>query len=522
MVGERESEKAQLSVFERPVFLQRPVNQVVLVDEAVEFRCQVRGDPPPTLRWKKEDVEIPRGRLLITLWLQFYLRTTINSPVRINGEVDHRHCPPPCLPTCVVPSTSPPLDSRNMSYFQTCLASLPSFHFFFHVTLPGRLKSGSGMCREWSPLHTLDRPNNSPIDILPTPSETSISKWDFFSPLATCLCLTCLPPLNPYGWPDNFTGSLTPNGAPERESPTPGSSALCVCSPSKALIYTLVDEMFLPLSLRHCCLARTVLVKWRASAYLTIREAPQFVVRPRDQIVAQGRTAAFPCETRGKPQPTVFWQREGSQDLLFPNEPTQGESRVSVSMTGELTISSVQRSDAGYYICQALTVAGSIMAKAQLEVADALKDRPPPIIRQGPSNQTQAVGGVSLLRCQASGDPEPTVTWRKNGASLLGKDPRFSLLEHGSLQIQNTRLSDLGLYTCVATSSSGETSWSAYLDVTDSTDLSDFMSHNATALPGPPSKPEVTDVTKSSISLSWEPGPEAGSPVSSYVIEAFG
>lgn len=42
-------------------------------------------------------------------------------------------------------------------------------------------------------------------------------------------------------------------------------------------------------------------------------EAPQFVVRPRDQIVAQGRTASFPCETRGKPQPTVFWQREGSQ-----------------------------------------------------------------------------------------------------------------------------------------------------------------------------------------------------------------
>lgn len=58
------------------------------------------------------------------------------------------------------------------------------------------------------------------------------------------------------------------------------------------------------------------------------------------------------------------------QNLLFPNQPTQGDSRVSVSVNGELTISSVQRSDAGYYICQALTVAGSIMAKAQLEVAD--------------------------------------------------------------------------------------------------------------------------------------------------------
>lgn len=71
-----------------------------------------------------------------------------------------------------------------------------------------------------------------------------------------------------------------------------------------------------------------------------------------------------------------------------------------------------------------------------------LKDRPPPIIRQGPSNQTQVLGGVTLLKCQANGDPEPTVSWRKNGASLLGKDPRFSLLDHGSLQIQNTRVSE--------------------------------------------------------------------------------
>ncbi|KAL6099014.1 robo2 [Pungitius sinensis] len=358
MVGERESEKAQLSVFERPVFVQRPVNQVVLVEETVEFRCQVNGDPPPTLRWKKEDVDIPRGRY----------------EIRYEKE-----------------------------------------------------------------------------DSLLRIKKASVSDQGTFT-----------------------------------------------------------------------CVAENRVGKLEASAYLTIREAPQFVVRPRDQIVAQERTATFPCETRGKPQPTVFWQREGSQDLLFPNQPKQGDSRVSVSLNGELTISSVQRSDAGYYICQALTVAGSILAKAQLEVADALKGRPPPIIRQGPSNQTQALGGLSLLKCQASGDPEPTVTWRKNGVNLLGRDPRFSLLEHGSLQIQSTRLSDLGLYTCVATSSSGETSWSAYLDVRESTDLLDFTPHNATALSGPPSKPVVTDVTKSSISLSWEPGPEVGSPVSSYVIEAFG
>ena len=40
-------------------------------------------------------------------------------------------------------------------------------------------------------------------------------------------------------------------------------------------------------------------------------------------------------------------------------------------------------------------------------------------------------------------------------------------------------------------------------------------------LPGPPSKPQVTDVTKNSVSLSWQPGLAGASPISSFVIEAF-
>lgn len=67
------------------------------------------------------------------------------------------------------------------------------------------------------------------------------------------------------------------------------------------------------------------------------------------------------------------------QNLLFPNQPQQPNSRCSVSPTGDLTITNIQRSDAGYYICQALTVAGSILAKAQLEVTDgemSLLDNP--------------------------------------------------------------------------------------------------------------------------------------------------
>uniref|UniRef100_A0A1A7ZTC6 Roundabout, axon guidance receptor, homolog 2 n=1 Tax=Nothobranchius furzeri TaxID=105023 RepID=A0A1A7ZTC6_NOTFU len=361
MVGERDSETAQVTVFERPTFLRRPINQVVLEEETVEFRCQVQGDPQPNVRWRKDDIEVPRGRYEIKYDKEDYVLRVKKTSVNDEGTF-------------------------------TCVA-------------------------------------------------------------------------------ENRVGKL------------------------------------------------------EASASLTVRARPvappQFVIRPRDQIVSQGRTATFPCEAKGNPQPAVFWQKEGNQNLLFPNQPQQPNSRFSVSPSGDLTVSSVQRGDAGYYICQALTVAGSILAKAQLEVTDVLTDRPPPIIRQGPSNQTLGADGVALLKCQAAGDPIPSVSWLKDGVSLLGKDSRMSLQELGSLQIKNIKLSDSGIYTCVATSSSGETSWSAFLEVKESQGGIVAKNFDENELPGPPSKPQVTDVTKNSVSLSWQTGMTGASPVASYVIEAF-
>ncbi|XP_071419506.1 roundabout homolog 2 isoform X11 [Pithys albifrons albifrons] len=358
MVGERDSDPAELTVFERPTFLRRPINQVVLEEEAVDFRCQVQGDPTPTVRWKKDDADLPRGR---------------------------------------------------------------------------------------------------------------------------------------YDIKDDYTLRI-----------------------KKAMS---TDEG------TYTCIAENRVGKVEASATLTVRARPvappQFVVRPRDQIVAQGRTVTFPCETKGNPQPAVFWQKEGSQNLLFPNQPLQPNSRYSVSPTGDLTITNIQRSDAGYYICQALTVAGSILAKAQLEVTDVLTDRPPPIILQGPVNQTLAVDGTALLKCKATGDPLPVISWLKEGFTFLGRDPRTSIQDQGTLQIKALRLSDTGTYTCVATSSSGETSWSAVLEVTESGGATVSKNYDINDLPGPPSKPQVTDVTKNSVTLSWQPGTPGTLPASAYIIEAF-
>lgn len=65
----------------------------------------------------------------------------------------------------------------------------------------------------------------------------------------------------------------------------------------------------------------------------------------------------------------------------------------------------------------------------------APSDRVPPIIRQGPANQTLAPGATAQLQCYVMGNPLPSIQWERDGQRILGNDERFSLMENGSLQI---------------------------------------------------------------------------------------
>uniref|UniRef100_A0A8D0GL17 Roundabout guidance receptor 1 n=1 Tax=Sphenodon punctatus TaxID=8508 RepID=A0A8D0GL17_SPHPU len=357
MVGERESEVAELTVLERPSFVKRPSNLAVTVDDSAEFKCEARGDPVPTVRWRKDDGELPKARYEI--------------------RDDH--------------------------------------------TLKIRKVMAGDM------------------------------------------------------------GSYT-------------------------------------------CVAENMVGKAEASATLTVqgKNPPHFVVKPRDQVVALSRTVTFQCEATGNPQPAIFWRREGSQNLLFSYQPPQSSSRFSVSQTGDLTITNVQRSDVGYYICQTLNVAGSITTKAYLEVTDVIADRPPPVIRQGPVNQTVAVDGTLVLNCVATGTLMPTILWRKDGVLISTQDSRIKQLETGALQIRYAKLGDTGRYTCIASTPSGEATWSSYIEVQEfGVPVQPPRPTDPNLIPSAPSKPEVTDVSRNTVTLSWQPNLNSGATPTSYIIEAF-
>lgn len=99
--------------------------------------------------------------------------------------------------------------------------------------------------------------------------------------------------------------------------------------------------------------------------YFDILAPPVFVDRPRDQKVSLNGVVEFQCSAKGNPPPSVFWSKEGSQILMFSDN---SNGHMHVNAHGTLRIQGVQREDAGWLICNALSVAGSNSVRAFLQV----------------------------------------------------------------------------------------------------------------------------------------------------------
>ncbi|KAK1343749.1 hypothetical protein QTO34_014302 [Cnephaeus nilssonii] len=247
-------------------------------------------------------------------------------------------------------------------------------------------------------------------------------------------------------------------------------------------------------------------------AELTVLERPSFVKRPSNLAVTVDDSAEFKCEARGDPVPTVRWRKDDGE---LP------KSRYEIRDDHTLKIRKVMAGDMGSYTCVAENMVGKAEASATLTV-QVIADRPPPVIRQGPVNQTVAVDGTLVLSCVATGSPVPTILWRKDGVLVSTQDSRIKQLETGVLQIRYAKLGDTGRYTCIATTPSGEATWSAYIEVQEfGVPVQPPRPTDPNLIPSAPSKPEVIDVSRNTVTLSWQPNLNSGATPTSYILEAF-
>lgn len=153
---------------------------------------------------------------------------------------------------------------------------------------------------------------------------------------------------------------------------------------------------------------------------------------------------------------------------------------------GTLSINNIQKTNEGYYLCEAVNGIGSgLSAVILISVQGILQIRtsyliaileefsassPLVIIFPAPPqfvikqrNQTAHRGEPAVLQCEAQGEKPIGILWNMNNKRLDTKsDPRYTIREEilangvlSDLSIKRTERTDSALFTCVATNAFG-------------------------------------------------------------------
>ena len=80
-----------------------------------------------------------------------------------------------------------------------------------------------------------------------------------------------------------------------------------------------------------------------------------------------------------------------------------------------------------------------------------------PVLPESKSFVTALAKSWTVLPCNPTGFPKPTIKWKRNGLPLTNAtSPKYFFLPSGSLRILRLALSDIGLYTCEASNPLGD------------------------------------------------------------------
>ncbi|KAK6307082.1 hypothetical protein J4Q44_G00222300 [Coregonus suidteri] len=203
---------------------------------------------------------------------------------------------------------------------------------------------------------------------------------------------------------------------------------------------------------QYTCFASNNLDTIHATAHIIVQATPQFTVTPQDQSVLEGHTVDFTCVASGYPQPVIAWTRGGS--------PLPQDRRHLVLSMGTLRIARVAPHDEGQYECQAVSPLGTVRTAVQLNI----QQRVTPVFTNAPRDVTVESGTDVQIPCRAQGQPEPVLTWNKDGVQVT-ESGKFHIAPEGFLEVKDVGLADSGRYECVARNPIGYQSASMVLTV---------------------------------------------------------
>ncbi|XP_024225831.1 Down syndrome cell adhesion molecule-like protein Dscam2 isoform X49 [Bombus impatiens] len=257
----------------------------------------------------------------------------------------------------------------------------------------------------------------------------------------------------------------------------------------------------------YVCTAENAAGTVSHSTTLTVNVPPRWILEPTDKAFAQGSDARVECKADGFPKPQVTWKKAAGDtpgdytDLKLSNPDISVED-------GTLSINNIQKTNEGYYLCEAVNGIG-----AGLSAVIFISVQAPPHFEIKLKNQTARRGEPAVLQCEAQGEKPIGILWNMNNKRLDPKsDSRYTIREEilangvlSDLSIKRTERSDSALFTCVATNAFGS----------DDTSINMIVQE----VPEVPYGLKVLDKSGRSVQLSWAAPYDGNSPIKRYVIE---
>ncbi|XP_015039116.2 Down syndrome cell adhesion molecule-like protein Dscam2 isoform X48 [Drosophila pseudoobscura] len=241
-------------------------------------------------------------------------------------------------------------------------------------------------------------------------------------------------------------------------------------------------------------------------AELQVNVPPRWILEPTDKAFAQGSDAKVECKADGFPKPQVTWKKAvGDTPGEYKDLKKSDNIRVE---EGTLHVDNIQKTNEGYYLCEAINGIGSGLSAVIMISVQA-----PPEFTEKLRNQTARRGEPAVLQCEAKGEKPIGILWNMNNMRLDPKnDNRYTIREEilstgvmSSLSIKRTERSDSALFTCVATNAFGSDDASINMIVQE--------------VPEMPYALKVLDKSGRSVQLSWAQPYDGNSPLNRYIIE---
>ncbi|XP_008828928.1 neuronal cell adhesion molecule isoform X18 [Nannospalax galili] len=231
-----------------------------------------------------------------------------------------------------------------------------------------------------------------------------------------------------------------------------------------------------------------------ANAFVNVLAEPPRILTSANTLyqVIANRPALLDCAFFGSPLPTIEWFKGTKGSALH-------EDIYVLHENGTLEIPVAQKDSTGTYTCVARNKLGMAKNEVHLEIKD-----PTRIIKQ-PENAVVQRGSQVSFECKVKHDHSliPSVLWLKDDGELPS-DERFSV-DKDHLVVTDVNDDDGGTYTCVANTTLDSVSASAELKVVD--------------VPNPPFDLELTNQLDKSVQLTWTPGDDNNSPITTFIIE---